>query len=109
MSLAFGANDMGSVMIEENVVRAAGAEYCMDEFEVVRNVENAGLVAKRRNMHYDVLGDPIFRERDVPRTLALATARADGRGGEADDLLGYVARSALGKKRRAGDLDASSQ
>jgi cyclic dehypoxanthinyl futalosine synthase len=109
MSLAFGANDMGSVMIEENVVRAAGAEYCMDEFEVVRNVENAGLVAKRRNMHYDVLGDPIFRERDVPRTLALATARADGRGGEADDLLGYVARSALGKKRRAGDLDAPSQ
>ena len=27
MSLGFGANDMGSVMIEENVVRAAGAEY----------------------------------------------------------------------------------
>ncbi len=31
LSLAFGANDMGSVMIEENVVRAAGAAYCMDE------------------------------------------------------------------------------
>src|SRR3954469_1716362 len=30
LSLAFGANDMGSVMIEENVVRAAGAAYCMD-------------------------------------------------------------------------------
>ena len=29
-------------------------------------------------MHYDVLGDPIFRERDVPRMLELATARADG-------------------------------
>src|SRR5262245_37307304 len=28
LSLAFGANDMGSVMIEENVVRAAGAAYC---------------------------------------------------------------------------------
>ncbi|HWI19227.1 MAG TPA: cyclic dehypoxanthinyl futalosine synthase, partial [Vicinamibacterales bacterium] len=28
LSLAFGANDMGSVMIEENVVRAAGASYC---------------------------------------------------------------------------------
>ena len=35
LSLAFGANDMGSVMIEENVVRAAGAEYCMDEAEIV--------------------------------------------------------------------------
>ena len=31
LSLAYGANDMGSVMIEENVVRAAGAAYCMDE------------------------------------------------------------------------------
>src|SRR6185312_2673812 len=41
LSLAFGANDMGSVMIEENVVRAAGAAYCMDEVEIVRNIEDA--------------------------------------------------------------------
>ena len=78
LSLAYGANDMGSVMIEENVVRAAGASYCMDEVEIVRNIENAGFVAKRRNMHYEILGDPIFRERDVPRMLELAVARADG-------------------------------
>jgi cyclic dehypoxanthinyl futalosine synthase len=101
LSLAYGANDMGSVMIEENVVRAAGAEYCMDEFEVVRNIENAGFVAKRRNMHYGVLGDPIFRERAVPRMHELAVARADGRGGEADDLAGYEARSAAGRKARS--------
>jgi cyclic dehypoxanthinyl futalosine synthase len=100
LSLAYGANDMGSVMIEENVVRAAGAEYCMDEFEVVRNIENAGFVAKRRNMHYDVLGDPIFRERDVPRTLELAVARATGAPGEAADLQNYEARSAAGRKAR---------
>src|SRR5579871_6825683 len=66
LSLAYGANDMGSVMIEENVVRAAGAEYFMDEFEVVRNIEAAGFVAKRRNMRYEVLGDPFFRQREVP-------------------------------------------
>jgi cyclic dehypoxanthinyl futalosine synthase len=101
LSLAYGANDMGSVMIEENVVRAAGAEYCMDEFEVVRNIENAGFVAKRRNMHYGILGDPIFRERAVPRMLELAVARSDGRGGEADDLSGYAARSAAGRKARS--------
>jgi cyclic dehypoxanthinyl futalosine synthase len=101
MSLAYGANDMGSVMIEENVVRAAGAEYCMDEFEVVRNIERAGLVAKRRNMHYDVLGDPIFRERDVPRMLELAVARADGRGGETEDMRAYAARSQAAKRTRA--------
>jgi cyclic dehypoxanthinyl futalosine synthase len=91
---------MGSVMIEENVVRAAGAEYCMDEFEVVRNIENAGFVAKRRNMHYDVLGDPIFRERDVPRMLELAVARATGAAGEGADLQNYEARSAAGRKVR---------
>ena len=78
LSLAYGANDMGSVMIEENVVRAAGASYCMDEVEIVRNIEDAGFAAKRRNMHYELLGDPIFRERDVPRMLELATAREDG-------------------------------
>jgi cyclic dehypoxanthinyl futalosine synthase len=100
LSLAYGANDMGSVMIEENVVRAAGAEYCMDEFEVVRNIENAGYTAKRRNMHYDIIGDPVFRERDVPRTLELAVARADGTTGEAGDLRQYAARSAAGRKAR---------
>ena len=64
---------MGSVMIEENVVRAAGAAYCMDEIEIVRNIENAGFAAKRRNMHYEILGDPMFRERDVPRMLELSS------------------------------------
>src|SRR6187401_2828890 len=78
LSLAYGANDMGSVMIEENVVRAAGASYCMDEAEIVRNIEDAGFVAKRRDMHYQILGDPICRTREVPRMLELATARAEG-------------------------------
>jgi len=100
LSLAYGANDMGSVMIEENVVRAAGAQYCMDEFEVVRNIESAGYTAKRRNMHYEVLGDPIFRERTVPRMMELAVARHDGRVGEADDLRAYDARSAQAKRLR---------
>ena len=100
LSLAYGANDMGSVMIEENVVRAAGAEYCMDEFEVVRNIESAGFTAKRRNMHYEVLGDPIFRQRDVPRMLELAVARHDGRTGESADLRVYDARSAQAKRLR---------
>jgi cyclic dehypoxanthinyl futalosine synthase len=100
LSLAYGANDMGSVMIEENVVRAAGAEYCMDEFEVVRNIESAGFIPKRRNMHYDILGDPVFRDRDIPRMTALATARQDGRAGEAEDLKAYEARSAAAKRAR---------
>jgi cyclic dehypoxanthinyl futalosine synthase len=102
LSLAYGSNDMGSVMIEENVVRAAGASYCMDEVEIVRNIENAGFIAKRRNMHYDILGDPFFREQDVPRQLSLATARADGDTTRPSELNQYAARSAKEKKRRSG-------
>jgi cyclic dehypoxanthinyl futalosine synthase len=102
LSLAFGANDMGSVMIEENVVRAAGASYCMDEIEIVRNIENAGYTAKRRNMHYDIQGDPIFRERSVPRMLELAVARADGDTSRPPEIGRYAARSAAEKKARSG-------
>src|SRR3954464_8434778 len=103
LSLAYGANDMGSVMIEENVVRAAGAAYCMDEVEIVRNIENAGFVAKRRNMHYDILGDPMFRERAVPRMLELAVARVDGDTTRAPEVVNYPARSAAEKKAREVD------
>ena len=100
LSLAFGSNDMGSVMIEENVVRAAGASYCMDEVEIVRNIEDAGFEPKRRNMHYEILGEPIFRERAVPRMLELAVARADGDTGRAPEVVNYPARSAAEKKAR---------
>jgi cyclic dehypoxanthinyl futalosine synthase len=101
LSLAFGANDMGSVMIEENVVRAAGASYCMDEVEIVRNVEDAGFVPKRRNMHYEMLGDPFYREHDIPRLLELSKARAEGDTSVPAELMNYEARSAAGKKQRS--------
>jgi cyclic dehypoxanthinyl futalosine synthase len=101
LSLAYGANDMGSVMIEENVVRAAGASYCMDELEIVRNIEDAGFAAKRRNMHYEILGDPICRDREVPRMLELATARADGDVSVPSELHFYPARSQTGKAARS--------
>ena len=100
LSLAFGANDMGSVMIEENVVRAAGAAYCMDEVEITRNVEDAGFTPKRRNMHYEIIGDPIFREHQVPRMLELEVARTTGHATMPAELDRYPARSRSGKRRR---------
>jgi cyclic dehypoxanthinyl futalosine synthase len=103
LSLAYGANDMGSVMIEENVVRAAGASYCMDEVEIVRNIEDAGFTAFRRNMHYEVLGAPIFREREVPRMMELATARAEGDTHVPLELVNYPARSRSAKAGRVQD------
>ena len=101
LSLAYGANDMGSVMIEENVVRAAGAAWCMDEAEIVRNIEDAGFVPKRRDMQYRVLGDPVFRRRQVPRMTELATAREAGDTSVPAELERYPARSPAGRRRRA--------
>ena len=103
LSLAFGANDMGSVMIEENVVRAAGAAYCMDEVEITRNVEDAGFIPKRRNMHYEILGDPMCRQRDIPRMLELDVARQAGGTTVPPELDRYPARSRSGKHPRAAE------
>ncbi len=102
LSLSYGANDMGSVMIEENVVRAAGATYCMDEVEIVRNIESAGFVPKRRTMHYEILADPMFRERAIPRMTSLAMARAAGDSTLPPEASRYPARSRPGKRRQTG-------
>jgi cyclic dehypoxanthinyl futalosine synthase len=88
-------------MIEENVVRAAGAAYCMDEVEIVRNIEDAGYVPKRRNMRYEILGEPVFRERNIPRLLELATARTEGDTSVPVELTNYTARSRAERERRA--------
>jgi cyclic dehypoxanthinyl futalosine synthase len=58
LSLRFGANDFGSLMIEENVVSAAGAHFRLTEAEIARNIQDAGFIPKRRNMHYGIVGDP---------------------------------------------------
>ncbi|HSD21788.1 MAG TPA: cyclic dehypoxanthinyl futalosine synthase [Anaeromyxobacter sp.] len=56
-SLHMGCNDFGSVMIEENVVSAAGTTFAMDSEEVERHIRDAGFRPVRRNMKYERLGD----------------------------------------------------
>jgi len=58
-SLAFGANDMGSTMLEENVVSAAGTAFKMLEPEIVRAIRDAGFTARRRDMTYERQSDPV--------------------------------------------------
>ncbi|MBE3551257.1 MAG: dehypoxanthine futalosine cyclase [Kyrpidia tusciae] len=55
LSLEFGVNDFGSTMIEENVVRAAGAHYRMTREDIVRLIRDAGRTAAQRNTYYDIL------------------------------------------------------
>jgi cyclic dehypoxanthinyl futalosine synthase len=54
-----GCNDFGSVMIEENVVSAAGTTFAMDSEEVERHIRDAGFLPVRRNMRYQHLGGPV--------------------------------------------------
>jgi cyclic dehypoxanthinyl futalosine synthase len=53
MALYFGANDMGSVMMEENVVSAAGTTYHLDEKEICRLITDSGHTPQKRNMQYE--------------------------------------------------------
>jgi cyclic dehypoxanthinyl futalosine synthase len=57
VALSFGANDFGSLMIEENVVSAAGIDFIMPEREIVRLIESAGFAAKRRYQDYTLVED----------------------------------------------------
>lgn len=54
-ALHYGANDMGSVMMEENVVSSAGTTYCLNEAVLCRLVREAGFVPAQRDNTYDVL------------------------------------------------------
>jgi cyclic dehypoxanthinyl futalosine synthase len=57
VALRFGANDFGSLMLEENVVSAAGIDFIMPEQEIVRIIESAGFKAKRRYQDYTLVED----------------------------------------------------
>ena len=54
-ALAWGANDMGSVMMEENVVSAAGTTYCLSEPLLCHLIRNAGFTPAQRNNAYQLL------------------------------------------------------
>jgi len=55
MSLHAGANDLGSIMIEENVVSAAGASNRFNANEMQSIIKEAGFVPGRRNQKYELI------------------------------------------------------
>lgn len=55
VALRFGANDFGSVMIEENVVSQAGAHFMLTAEQIEHHIRHAGFTPSRRNMQYDRL------------------------------------------------------
>lgn len=57
LALRFGANDFGSLMIEENVVSATGIDFIMPESEIRRLIEDAGFTPRRRFQDYSPAGE----------------------------------------------------
>jgi len=55
LALFFGANDMGSVMMEENVVSAAGTTFSLTEQGIRDAITDAGWAPRKRNCYYKLL------------------------------------------------------
>ncbi|MES2123117.1 MAG: cyclic dehypoxanthinyl futalosine synthase [Gemmatimonadota bacterium] len=55
VALRFGANDFGSLMMEENVVSAAGTTHRASIGEMERAIRDAGLTPRRRRQDYSML------------------------------------------------------
>ncbi|OLD72127.1 MAG: dehypoxanthine futalosine cyclase [Verrucomicrobia bacterium 13_1_20CM_54_28] len=55
IALRYGANDFGSVMMEENVVSSAGTTFRLDAGQIERLIRDAGYEPRRRNNWYELL------------------------------------------------------
>jgi cyclic dehypoxanthinyl futalosine synthase len=55
VALRFGANDFGSLMMEENVVSAAGTTHRATIAEMERAIRDAGFEPRRRRQDYSLL------------------------------------------------------
>jgi cyclic dehypoxanthinyl futalosine synthase len=81
-ALHFGADDMGSIMIEENVVSAAGTAYKMSQEEMERLIVQAGFRPRQRTNLYERFVEPAdtaalarkYRDALTPANRELAPA-----------------------------------
>ncbi|MDR3178180.1 MAG: dehypoxanthine futalosine cyclase [Campylobacteraceae bacterium] len=55
LSLMFGANDLGSTMMEENVVAAAGVTNHMNQNEMITLIRDIGEIPAKRDTAYNIL------------------------------------------------------
>ena len=58
LALLYGANDMGSLMIEENVVAAAGTVHYLTLEQMRGAIREIGYIPRRRNVFYQLVDQP---------------------------------------------------
>lgn len=59
MALLYGANDMGSLMIEENVVAEAGTVHHLTLQEIRNAISDLGYTPRQRNVHYQLIDEEV--------------------------------------------------
>jgi cyclic dehypoxanthinyl futalosine synthase len=64
LALLFGANDMGSLMIEENVVAEAGTVHYLTLDQIRSAIEELGFTPRQRNVRYQLV-DPAHEDRAI--------------------------------------------
>jgi hypothetical protein len=69
-ALFFGANDMGSLMIEENVVSSAGAVYHLSLERIKRCIREAGWMPRQQNVFYEYIDREPIRAEDTRNVSA---------------------------------------
>jgi len=79
LALLFGANDMGSLMLEENVVSAAGTVHHLTLEQMRSAISELGWIPRRRNVFYELFEDddavtPLDPAREMVRAVHLPVA-----------------------------------
>lgn len=59
LALLFGANDMGSLMLEENVVSAAGTVHYLTLEQIKNSIRELGFEPRQRNVHYQLIDETL--------------------------------------------------
>jgi cyclic dehypoxanthinyl futalosine synthase len=75
LALFFGANDMGSLMIEENVVSSAGTVHHLTLDQIRNAIIEAGYVPRQRNVFYELLPERAEGEGRQEREVSMLGGR----------------------------------
>ncbi|MEX2315600.1 MAG: cyclic dehypoxanthinyl futalosine synthase [Pirellulales bacterium] len=95
LALLYGANDMGSLMIEENVVAEAGTVHHLSLDEIRAAISELGFTPRQRNVRYELL-DPAHEARAIAANHArYAEIRARASQGNGNGMAADIGRSSL--------------
>jgi len=85
LALVYGANDMGSLMIEENVVAEAGTVHYLSLEQMREAISSIGFTPRQRNVHYELF-DEAFESKAVEANRLWMQEKQDASDGEVYQL-----------------------